>query len=209
MRGSTLALLLVTVGPILPASAQDVFRWVKPDGSVTFTDNLSVLPEPLRVEYNRKIAAREQQRAEMERAVGKEELERRQVEAERARVAQEALDAQERAARLEAMDARLKVYAEAEQRRQAQKKQWQDRMKAARANLQRLFHEFQAAEAIWNDLGTRASFSLLPGQAEQLTEAKAKMDALVPQIDAAIAEIEVKIPDDARKAGIPPGWLRE
>ncbi len=209
MRGSTLALLLATVAPVLPASAQDVFRWVKPDGSVTFTDNLSVLPEPLRVEYNRKIAAREQQRAEMERAVGKEELDRRQVEAERARVAQEALDAADRAARLEAMDARLKAYAEVERQRQAQKKQWQDRMKAARANLQRLFQEFQAAEAVWNDLGTRASFSLLPGQAEQLTEAKAKMDALVPQIDAAIAEIEVRIPDEARRASIPPGWLRE
>ena len=44
---------------------------------------------------------------------------------------------------------------------------------------------------------------------EQMADdALALMKRLEPQIDATINEINVKIPQEARRAGIPPGWLR-
>jgi chromosome segregation ATPase len=208
MRGVALAVVLAVL-PAGSAVAQDIFRWVKPDGSVTFTDSLAALPEPVRQDYNRKIAAREAQRAELERSLGKEERARREAEAERTRVANEAMEAAERATRLSAIDERLKAFAEADKKRQNEKKQWIERVRTARAKVQKLYQDFHAAEATWNDLGTRASFTLLPGQAEELAKAKETMDALVPQLDAAIKELEVTIPEEARRAGIPPGWLRE
>lgn len=209
MRGTTLAVILGLATSSTPAWAQDIFKYVKPDGTITFTDNLSQLPETVRAEYNRKIAERDQQRAEQERTLGKEEFARREAEAERAKLDRENLEAADRAARMAAIEERIQAFAAVDARRQADKRSWVERVRNARALIKKLFADFQQAEATYNDLGTRASFSLLPGQAEQLEEAKKKMDALVPQLDAAIKELEVKIPDDARKAGIPPGWLRE
>lgn len=194
--------------PAFPAVAQDVFRYVRPDGSVTFTDSLAALPEKVRGEYNAKLAAREAQRAELERSLGKDELERRDAEAQRARVQQEIADQAERQARLEAIDARLKAYAEADRQRQSQKKHWQDRVRSAKARLQKLYQDFKAAEASYAEISMRVSQTLLPA-GDELAQAKATMDLLVPQIDAAIADIELKIPDEARRANIPPGWLRD
>jgi len=192
-----------------PALAQDVFRWVKADGSVTYTDNLSALPDKLRAEYNAKIAAREAARAELERTVGKDELARREAEAELKKIQAAGIEESDRAERMGKIEARIKQIDEANKQKAGEKAKWQARMRAARANLQKLFKDFQAAEARYNELGTRASFTLLPGQAEELEKAKEAMDKLGPQIDQAVLEIEQKIPDEARRAGIPPGWLRD
>jgi hypothetical protein len=94
------------------------------------------------------------------------------------------------------------------QEQDRQKATWQGRIRTARQKLSKALEQFKQAETSFNEIGGRASFTLLPGQAEQRDQAEATMKRLEPVIDGLIQEIEVKIPAEARKAGIPPGWLR-
>lgn len=120
----------------------------------------------------------------------------------------ESEESAQRAERLAAVDARLKELNQKSVEQDRQKATWQGRMIAARQRLKQLLEAYKKAETAYNEVGTMASYTLLPGQAEQRDQAEATMKRLEPQIDSTIQEIEVKIPAEARRAGIPPGWLR-
>src|SRR5262245_29709773 len=171
----------------------DVFKYVKADGSVVYTDKLSDLPTEKRAYYNQKIAEREQARANLEQQIGKQELERRELEAER-----QARDDKERADRLAEIDARLKIYRDREKAAQAQKQMWQKRMRDAKQKLEQLLLDFQNTQESYNQLATRADFTLLPGQGAEREKMKAHLAQLEQQIDAQILLVEEQIPDEAR-----------
>jgi len=90
---------------------------------------------------------------------------------------------------------------------------WQLRMQDAKRQLAVAEDRYSQTQQRRNELASKwgASGAALPPQ-EALDEmnrldgelAKAKIDA-----DKARNDIEVTIPDEARRAGIPPGWLRE
>lgn len=207
----SVGLLALSAAVFLPAgaaSAQDIFKYTKADGTVSYTDSLAELPEERRAYYNRQIQEREAEHARQEAALGKDELARREAEAERERIIREAEDAANRAERLAAVEARLKEITQRNMEQDKLRAQWQARMLGARQKLNKLLEAFRQADTTYQELATRASFTLLPGQAEQRDEALALMKRLEPQIDATINEINVKIPAEARRAGIPPGWLR-
>ena len=71
-----------------------------------------------------------------------------------------------------------------------------------------LYQAFLAAQEKYNGLATRANFTLLPGQAEEMEQAQKDTERLEGELDQVIQEIQFNIPEEARKAGIPPGWLR-
>jgi chromosome segregation ATPase len=194
----------------LPSAAfADLFKYTKKDGSVVYTENLAEVPADRREFYQQRIAEREAERRALESSVGKEELERREAEAERARIERQAADDAERAQRLAQLDAQLRAYAEKHKKLDASKSQWQGRMRSAKAKLAQLLKEFQDTQAKHGSLAFRASHTLLPGQAEQQEQLAAKLKDLEQQIDAMIVEVEETIPDEARKAGVPPGWIRD
>jgi hypothetical protein len=93
------------------------------------------------------------------------------------------------------------------------KAEWQQRMLDAKRRLMIAEDRYMQIEHRRNELvsKTGASVAALPTQ-EMLDEmneldgelAKARIEA-----DEARTEVEVTIPDEARRAGIPPGWLRE
>lgn len=100
---------------------------------------------------------------------------------------------------------------EEEIREQDRKALWQGRMKDAKKKLAELKQRYQELDQKRNELlmswGGPASGRLGDRvQAEQIAE---KMKEVQKEIDAAQNEIEEVIPDEARKAGVPPGWLRE
>jgi hypothetical protein len=103
------------------------------------------------------------------------------------------------------------TYDDAQEREAEQKDEWQQRMRAARrtlANAERRYRELeQRRDAAIMSWGGPAS-GRLQGR-EEAARIEAEMKQAQQQIEAARREIEVTIPDDARKAGIPPGWLRE
>src|SRR6185295_18509280 len=108
LRRAIFALALVLSGS--STARADIFKFVRPDGAVVYTDKLSDLPEERRAFYNQQIAQREQARQHLEQQLGKEELERRELEAQRAQAEREAREQKERAERLAEIDARLQVY---------------------------------------------------------------------------------------------------
>jgi len=98
-------------------------------------------------------------------------------------------------------------------RDEIRKAEWQRRMLDAKNRLTAAEDRYSQLEQRRNELMSRSGSSgaALPTQ-EMLDEmnvldgelATAKLNA-----DKAREEVEVTIPDEARRAGIPPGWLRE
>jgi len=98
-----------------------------------------------------------------------------------------------------------------EQREAQQKAMWQQRVGAAKQRQ-------AAAERHYRELEQRRTYLLgqwgtpayaPPGariEAERLAQ---EMQSVQKEIDDARNEVEVVIPEEARKAGAPPGWLRE
>lgn len=209
LRCSFELLGLVLAVSVTQGARADVFKYVKGDGTIVYTDNLSDLPEDRRAMYNRKIAERERAQEELERAVGKEEVERREAEAKRQEIERQVKDEQERKQRIAAFDAQIRNYRAREQAREKGKLQWQTRMKAAKQKLEQQLAEFNQKQEEFASLATRADFTLLPGQVGQRDDLQKKLKVLEQSIDALIVEIDETIPEQARKAGIPPGWLRD
>ncbi len=91
------------------------------------------------------------------------------------------------------------------------KAEWQMRIKDARNRLaaaeQRYAELDQQRQDALGRWGGPASGQLSgPAEAAQIEE---QMRAVQNEIDSIKREIDVVIPDEARKAGVPPGWLRE
>jgi hypothetical protein len=93
----------------------------------------------------------------------------------------------------------------------AQKEEWQSRMKAAKqklANAEQRYHDLaQQRDLLLGSWGGPVS-GHLEGR-EEADRIQQQMDQVQREIDDERNEIEVVIPNEARKAGIPPGWLRE
>jgi Fe-S cluster biosynthesis and repair protein YggX len=88
---------------------------------------------------------------------------------------------------------------------------WQQRMRGARQRLEAAEKRYQELDQRRNELlqswGGPAS-----GRLDTRTEADSveqEMRGVQREIDAARNDLNVVIPDEARKEGIPPGWLRE
>lgn len=98
-----------------------------------------------------------------------------------------------------------------EQLEAQQKAQWQQRMSGAKQRLagaeQRYRDLEQKRTALLGQWGTPAYAPPAARiEAERLSE---EMRGVQQEIDDARNEVEVGIPEEARKAGVPPGWLRE
>jgi len=95
----------------------------------------------------------------------------------------------------------------------ALKAQWQSRMLDAKRRLQSAEDNYQQLEKRKSDLQAQwgSSGSALPPQEalDQMKQMDVDMSRAKAEIDNARDQINNVIPDEARRAGIPPGWLRE
>ncbi|NTW59166.1 MAG: DUF4124 domain-containing protein [Nitrospirae bacterium] len=95
----------------------------------------------------------------------------------------------------------------------ALKAQWQSRMLDAKRRLQFAENNYQQLEKRKSELQAQwgSSGSALPPQEvlDQMKQLDADMSHAKAEIDNARDQINNIIPDEARRAGIPPGWLRE
>lgn len=198
---------LVFVSLSMPAQAE-VYKYKKSDGTVVYTDKLSDLPKARRAYYNKRRAEREKQRRELERRLGKEEVERREAERKRKALVDQQLAESERQRRLRAIDAQLLEIRKRRKARADTKAEWTDRMKAARKRQRTLLEEFRKTQKAYQTLAIKPSFTLFPGQAKEKQRLLARLTQLEKELDAAIHEVSVVIPTEARKAGVPPGWVR-
>ncbi len=81
---------------------------------------------------------------------------------------------------------------------------WKSRLAESEKRHQELEEERNALIRPW---GTFASAS--PDTRAKVGKVEEEMNAVQKQIDEARNMINVVIPEEARKAGVPPGWLRE
>jgi DNA repair exonuclease SbcCD ATPase subunit len=102
-------------------------------------------------------------------------------------------------------------YSDEEEREEDRKIEWQQRMRAARQRLAGAESRYQELDQRRKELlqswGGPASGHLADRiEADRIEQ---EMKDAQQEIDKARKDIDVVIPDEARKAGIPPGWLRE
>jgi hypothetical protein len=95
----------------------------------------------------------------------------------------------------------------------ALKAQWQSRMLDAKHRLQYAEDKYQQLSVKRNDLKAQwgSSGAALPPQSvlDEMNRLDAEMEATKDEINKARDLIDNVIPDEARRAGVPPGWLRD
>lgn len=189
------------------ADAQ-VYKFKKKDGSIVYTDSLAQLPADRRAYYNNLEREREERLRKIEKARGTQDVEAERMKAERERILQAKIAEEERQRRIEKIDAELKRIKERRGAQNETEMYWRNRVKTARARLAEALGAFDKAQQEYNAIAIKGGFGLLPGQQKQMDDAKKKMDGLEQEIDALNQELTVTIPEEARKASAPPGWLR-
>lgn len=206
----TRALVMGLIGAVwAPAIAQaQIFKYQKPDGTVAYTDKLSDLPKERRAYYNRLLAERAKKDEAVEKSARETDAAIRAAEAERQRLARERMAADERRRRLAALDETLESLRERNRAREQAKQKWQQRVAETRKALEDALTAYRATKEKWQALAIRADFALFPGQVEEKQELRAQMQKLEGEVDALVHQLDVVIPEEARKAGVPPGWLR-
>ena len=197
----------VVVGGTFAAHAE-IYKYTLPDGTTIYTDKLSDLPKDVRAKYARRAAEKAKRRARLEASVGKREAARREAEEKRkAQLERQIAEAQalQRQQEIRALIKRIDKSAAKEAEKKAK---WQKRVIEARSRVKGLFEEFKKTREAYDTLAVRADFTLFPGQNQKKGELRKKLEKLEKELDEALKELNEKIPDEARKAGIPPGWLR-
>jgi len=100
---------------------------------------------------------------------------------------------------------------EAEDAEEAGKAEWQQQIKTWKSKLARAENHYQELDQQWKTLYGRwggAAYSP-PETKLQVQQIQQEMETTKQEIDEARNMIDVVIPERARKAGVPPGWLRE
>lgn len=192
----------------MTARAQ-IFKFVKPDGTVMYTDKLSDLPKERRRYYNRLLAEQEKKNREAEKEVEARDAKIRRLEAERERLRRERIAAQERRRRLAALESTLESLREQNRARDKAKELWRERVRVAERDLAEKLEAYRDAKRAWQALAIRADYTLFPGQVTEKQELRERMEKLENEVDALAHQLNVVIPEEARKAGVPPGWLRD
>jgi chromosome segregation ATPase len=205
MRAAILALGITLAGWPLVGRGQ-VYKYVKKDGTIVYTDRLSALPKERRRHYNRLEAERARQAERVKSEVASDEAARKAAEAERSRLRAEA-DARNEA-RLRALDAEIQRLRKKNEARDRVKAQWTQRYRQTKAELQETLAAFERTQQQYQELAIKAEFALFPGQKEEKFKLLDQLKALEARVDRLNHELTVAIPEQARKAGIPPGWVR-
>jgi hypothetical protein len=88
---------------------------------------------------------------------------------------------------------------------------WQRRVSMAKQRLAAAKQRYQELDQKRTSLlGQWGTPAYAPPEARIEAQRLAQeMDSVQKEIDDARNEVEVVIPEEARKAGVPPGWLRE
>lgn len=207
IRGLSTAVVAALIA--IPAAAEaQVYKYKKKDGSIVYTDSLAQLPSARRAYYNKLEKDRKERLKRLEKARGKDTVDKERMEAERARILKMKIEEEERQRRLAAIDAQLKAVRAKRTARTESRSKWTKRINDAKSDLKKKIAEFEKVQESYNSVAIKGGYGLFPGQQEQMQKDKKKMDALEKEIDDLNLELTVRIPEEARRAGVPPGWLR-
>lgn len=201
------ALFTPFAGPTAQAQGE-IYKYTKKDGTVVYTDKLSELPSKVRRAYAARKAKEERERARLEASIGKRELARREEEEKRERELRRLVAQADAVRRQQELQAFLRQVKKRRAKIDARKAAWQKRVAEARAKVKALFEKFKKTQEDYRNLAVRADWALFPGQNVEKEKLREDLVKIEEELDAALEELNVRIPADAKKAGIPPGWIR-
>lgn len=204
--GITLTAWVVALAVPVAAHAQ-VYKYVKPDGTVLYTDTLAKLPPERRAYYNKLMEEQRRAAEKVESQAKQERNAQADAEAERRRLqnAQGQADLQRR---LAALDAEIQRLREKNQAREAEKQVWRQRYLETKKALDDKLGQFRKLQEEYQGLAIQVDYAMFPGQRQRKNELQGKLEALEKEIDQLIHQLNVVLPEQARKAGVPPGWIR-
>ncbi len=101
------------------------------------------------------------------------------------------------------------AYSEEEGIEEDRKAEWQQRMKLAKQKLADAEKRYRYLEQQRIDVLGQGGVYAVPEVKMEVVRIEQEMKKVQKEIDDARNEIEVVVPEAARKAGIPPGWLRD
>lgn len=186
--GAALVILLQSPG------RADVYKYVDKKGTVHYTDNPDKLPEPQRSKVLR----------ELEEKIKKEQERRRRLKEQGLEVPDERLPPPPPPR----LDNRPHPATNRLDKRKAARKTWEERGKKARervANLEEKCAELKTERD--HNATDRLTFSR-PGAGQRYKKSQAAYQNCQKELERARNHLDVELPEQARKAGVPPGWIR-
>ena len=191
------AILIVAVTLFFLSSPgrAEVYKYVDKRGTVHYTDDPDQLPEPQRSKVLRELE--EQIKKESERH---ERLKKEGIDLPNERLPPPPSPRPPQNIRHPAAD-RLES-------RKASRKAWEARGAKARervATLEKKCAELKTERDRSNT--DRLTFSR-PGAGQRYQKAQAAHQRCLKELESARDYLEVKLPEQARKSGVPPGWIR-
>jgi hypothetical protein len=177
-----------------PVSAQ-VYKWTDKKGTVHFTDNPEELPEPMRSEALRKLREEREKKKEQDKlrpAVPPPSVQRPTPlpSAQPAQPTQPATTSSQPASP------------------RGTKAQWQERMSRARSRVRDLEVKCSRLESE-SQRGSRDSLLFArPGDREKAQRASQELKSCRESLKKAKHHLDEELPEQARRQGVPPGWLR-
>lgn len=201
--------LVVLCGPLSsgPAEAQ-VYKYKKKDGTVVYTDDLGELPPARRAYYNQRAEQAAEREARKRALLTPEQRRAAELEAQRAQIIAAELEEAQRRKRLAEIDEAIRAFRASEKKEANQLAYWLEKKSKAEAELDEALEAFRAAQKEWAALAIKPRFSMFPGQAARLAELEKALPKLEAEVDAANLYLTETLPEQARQAGLPPGWRR-
>jgi hypothetical protein len=175
-----------------PARAE-IYKWVDKKGRVHYTDNPDQLPEPQRSKVLRELE--EKLRKERER---REKLRKQGIEVPEERLPPPPPPP----------DNRPHPATNRLEQRQADKKKWKALGKQARDQVALLENKCKELQNE-RDRDSRDSLThARPGAGQRYQKSQAAYQRCQKDLEKARHYLEVQLPEEARRKGIPPGWIR-
>ncbi len=200
-----MTLIALTWG-LLPGGSDQAraesYKYTDKDGIVHFTDNPYELPEPQRTKVLRRLEEEELERKKR-RMTGSEEPQ-----------VQEKLPKGPITVNPNAGTGQVAPPSEPSQPKvdptsDSQRKQWKKKMAEARKRVKELEEKCDQLRATRNENKRKSLIFATPGARAEANKAAASLATCEEQYAEAKHRLEKELPEQARRAGVPPGWLRD
>lgn len=198
-----------------PAPRAEVYKWVDKNGVTHFTDDPDQLPEPMR------SRALEKLRQEQEKEKKKRDSSRRRDDLPNETLPpppgktnttgsgpQDTLSNTTTPPPSPSPPPARSPGAGSARARDKARKKWETRVEKARQRVEGLETRCKDLETKKDRSGRNALIYARPGDRKQANQSRKALEECRKQLDKARHHLNVELPEEARRAGVPPGWLR-
>jgi hypothetical protein len=202
MKRLSLILSTVLAVALLDTSSPraEVYKWVDKKGTVHYTDDPDQLPEPMRSKVLRQLEEKLNRRKKQEKRPGRR---RRRDGLPNEKLPPPPDSSRSESPRTDEPDAFDEAAELAKQR-----KDWSSRATRAREQVSRIEKECEELRSKRDQSKRDALILARPADREKAQKTADALKSCEEKLGKARHYLDVELPEQARRAGIPPGWLR-